>query len=293
MRKIKPDIYHAFTIKMVIYGGICCRILRVKKYILTITGLGSLFLNDSPHFLKLQKLVGFLYRWIFASKKSVALFQNEEDKKYFEKKNWIDPKRTLIIPGTGVDCSKIVPSYSTRNEKTQILYAGRIMKDKGITELINACENIFQKNDKLVLNICGELDIDNPSRYSDEEWKKLSSLPFVKCHGFQSNMKSFFERTDFVCLPSYREGLPLFLIEAGAYGKVAITTDVPGCNSIIENNVNGLIVKVKDSSALQLAIEALIEQPELRYKMGMKARKKIENEYDSHILLNKYLDMYK
>ena len=80
-KSIKPDIYHGFTIKLVIYGGICCRLLKVPKYLLNITGIGSLFLTDKHALAK--KIVHHLYGWIFYSKNAIAIFQNSEDKKFF------------------------------------------------------------------------------------------------------------------------------------------------------------------------------------------------------------------
>ncbi len=94
-------------------------------------------------------------------------------------------------------------------------------------------------------------------------------------------------------MPSYREGLPLFLLEAGAYGKVSVASDVSGCNSVIKNNVNGLLVPAKDSKALEVALDQLIASPQLRYKMGMTSRKIVEENFDSKQLLNKYLNLYK
>ncbi|MCB0390633.1 MAG: glycosyltransferase family 4 protein [Bdellovibrionales bacterium] len=291
IKRFKPDIYHGFTIKLLIYGGISCRLQKVPKYFLNVTGIGSLFL-DSNSYNFTKKIVSHLYKWVFTPSQARAIFQNSEDKKFFINQKWIKKEKCIVISGTGIDTRKIVPSYSTRNEKVNILYAGRIIKDKGISELISACENIQKNQDCLRLHICGELDSENPSNYSQHEWETISKKEFIRLHGFQSQMKKHFEKADIVCLPSYREGLPLFLIEAGAYGKVAVASDVPGCNTIITNNENGLLVEVKNIVALQEALELLIQNPDIRFKMGKKARLNVENNYDSHLLINKYLQLY-
>ena len=83
IKKYKPDIYHGFTIKLLIYGGLSCKLLKINKCFLNITGLGSLFLNSSSKYRFLQNIVGKLFKWIFESKDTLAIFQNEDDKKFF------------------------------------------------------------------------------------------------------------------------------------------------------------------------------------------------------------------
>ncbi len=124
IKKLKPDIYHGFTIKLLIYGGISCRFLNINKYFLNITGIGSLFLNPSAKYNFARKIVSRLYKVAFATERATAIFQNNDDRDFFIKNNWLNKSQTIVFPGTGIDCKKITPSYSTRNEKVNVFFAG-------------------------------------------------------------------------------------------------------------------------------------------------------------------------
>ena len=95
-----------------------------------------------------------------------------------------------------------------------------------------------------------------------------------------------------VVLPSYREGLPKALIEACAIGRPIVTTDVPGCREVVENGINGFLVKAKDSRELTQRIDQLISDKQLRIEMGMAGRKKAENEFSIKQVIDKTLSVY-
>lgn len=292
IKKNQPDIFHGFTIKLLIYGGLCCRWLKIKKYYLNVTGIGSLFLSPSNNYVLVKRWVSKLYRWSFNSNQATAIFQNISDQQFFIEHGWVKKSQSIVIPGTGIDTHSIVPSFSTRNRKIQILYAGRIIKDKGIEDLIDAGKILKEKNLDFEIIIYGKLDQGNPSAFDQEEWDGLCKYGFIKWKGYKENLKNELTNCDLVCLPSYREGLPLFLLEAGAYGKPSVTTDVPGCRDIISQEKNGLIVPIKNPEKLSEALEALILHPDLRYKMGKAARKYIEENFDEKNILTKYINLY-
>ncbi len=289
---LKPDIFHGFTIKVVLYGGLACRVLKTPIYLLNITGLGSLFLKTSVAYKWIQCLVGHLYRFTFNSPRSLAIFQNTEDQNYFISQGWTKPSQAVLIPGTGINCHSIYPKFEN-HEPPIILFTGRIIKDKGISELISACHILNEKKYNFRLHLCGELDRDNPSTYSKKEWKNLTQANFIYFFGYQSDLEKFYQACDIFCLPSYREGLPLSLIEAGAYGKPSVVTNIPGCNDIIKNKENGFLVSVKSVPELVLALEHLLMNPQLRISMGKVARKVVEENFDQDRLLKKYMQIYR
>ena len=96
-----------------------------------------------------------------------------------------------------------------------------------------------------------------------------------------------------VCLPSYREGLPKALIEACAAGRAIVATDVPGCREVVTHELNGLLVRPRDTGALADALQRLLGDPRLRTKMGMAGRRKAEAEFDVAAVVRATLDVYR
>jgi glycosyltransferase involved in cell wall biosynthesis len=106
-------------------------------------------------------------------------------------------------------------------------------------------------------------------------------------------MPALLRSVDVVTLPSYREGLPKGLIEAAACGRALIATDVPGCREVVEHEVDGLRVPVKDGAALAHAIERLVRDPALRTRLGEAARRKAMERFDERIVIARTLDVYR
>ena len=106
-------------------------------------------------------------------------------------------------------------------------------------------------------------------------------------------MADVFRQTHIVCLPSYREGLPKVLLEAAACGLAIVTTDTPGCREIVRDNINGLLVPVRDSGALAQALKCLIDNPELRKQIGAAGRKIVEDEFSLEKVVGETFLLYK
>mgnify|MGYP000551282618 CR=1 FL=1 len=132
------------------------------------------------------------------------------------------------------------------------------MKDKGIIELIKASKKLSKITKKFELFIAGIIDSQNPSAVSHEEIKSWEATDYLKYMGHINDINDLYKKVHVGILPSYREGLPKSLLEAASSGKPIITTDVPGCNEIVKNEFNGLIVPPKDSNELMKAMKKLI-----------------------------------
>jgi glycosyltransferase involved in cell wall biosynthesis len=121
-------------------------------------------------------------------------------------------------------------------------------------------------------------------------WKEL---PNVKIIGFQKNVADLYSKSNIACLPSYREGLPKSLIEAAACGRAVVTTDVPGCRDAIESNETGLLVPINNAVALADAIEYLIENPDVRKRMGTAGRALAEKEFAIEKIVAEHMKIYR
>lgn len=125
-----------------------------------------------------------------------------------------------------------------------ITFVGRIVKDKGINELVESFVNIEKKHKNIKLLLVGDYE-EHLNPIKKENKKLIDSLDSIITVGFQSDIRAFLSITDLFVLPSYREGLPNSLIEAGSFGIPLLATNINGCNEIIEENITGILVEKK------------------------------------------------
>jgi glycosyltransferase involved in cell wall biosynthesis len=290
-RKNKPDLVHHFTIKPVIYGTLAARIAGVPKIVNSITGLGFVFTSDSLKAKVLGVIVKNLYRFCFSSPKVKVIFQNTDDRDFFVKHGIIDKDRCFLVEGSGVDVQKFAPQ-PTQNLEPKILVASRLLIEKGIAEFMNAVQILKKQGLKFEAVIAGDIDPGNPGSFTESQFKEWQQSGLATFLGFQSDMVSVLKPIDIACLPSYREGLPMALLEAMAAGKAIVTTDAPGCRSTVRNGLNGFLVPIKDSNLLAEALSKLIQDRNLREKMGAESRNLAVNLFSKEKITSEILKVY-
>ena len=169
-----------------------------------------------------------------------------------------------------------------------------MLKDKGVLELAKAFSEINKANKKCKLILCGFSEVDNNSAISKDELHSISKIPFIDYIGSTDKIEDVLAGVDCVVLPSYREGMPKILLEAGAMGLPSLASDVPGCRNVIQNGVNGLLFKPKSIQSIKTALNVMLNMNSLeRANMGLKARKIIEENFDEEIVINKFFDVLK
>ena len=293
---IKPEMAHHFTIKACLYGTIAGRIVGLKKIFNAITGLGHVFLAKNTNAFIYKIVMVFIYRKVFNHKSSNLIFQNLEDRKFFQSLKIITKNKSFLIRGSGVD----VNYYKRKKEikkidlkKTiKIFFPSRIMKEKGIIELLEACQSLIDDNVKLYLYIPSDLSFHNRSFLSKKQIDKLKNKSWIKLLGQVSDLKPIYENSDIVILPSWREGLSMSLLEASAMECSIITTNVPGCNDVVKHGESGLIVPPNDPVSIKLAILFLINNPEISEKFGKNARVSTIKNFNSEIVISQTMSLY-
>lgn len=288
-KKLSPDCILHFTIKPNIYGSIAARFLKIPV-INNITGLGTVFLNDSI----IQTITKSLYKFAF-KKANKVFFQNDDDKRLFIANNLIDENKVDVLPGSGVDTKKFAPRKNTnKTRKIVFLLIARVIRDKGIIEYVQAAKNIKQKYTDVEFQLLGQLGSINKSAISKDKvdlWQKENIINYL---GTSDDVRGFIANADCIVLPSYREGTSKTLLEAASMAKPIIATDVPGCNNIVSDKENGFLCMVKDSVDLMDKIEMMmnlsIEEREL---MGKHGREKMINEFEEKIVIDKYKNVIK
>jgi len=286
INQINPDILHTFMHKPNIYGNLS----GAKNIINTVTGLGSFFVHDDAKSRMVRYAIENLYRITTKFSKKV-IFQNSDDMDYFIKKGIIKEGKTLLIKSSGVDTyyfksepkdEELIRELKIDKSKPIVLMIARVIKDKGVLEFIEAAEAL--KNSANFL-YAGEIDYGNKNALKPD-WKNVKYL------GFRKNIKSVISMADIVVLPSYREGTPRTLLEAGAMEKPLVTTDVPGCRDVVKDGYNGFLVPARDIKKLAEKLKILINNADLKEQFGKNSREFVKSEFDVGNVVAKYIKVY-
>lgn len=283
----KIDIILTFTIKPNIYTNFAALCTKVKT-INTITGLGYSFLKENF----ISNIVKYLYKISFL-RSSIVVFQNDDDKELFVRKRLTSEHKAKVIYGSGIDTNMFRPIKRVNNNiGLSFLFIGRILKDKGIVEFIQASKIILKLNRNISIHIVGGIDT-NPSGISLKEIDDMiKHHKQIRYHGHQENIIEWLHNSDVVVLPSYREGLPKVIIEAMAVGKPVIVTNTAGCRDTVIDNENGYLIEVKSANSLAMAMQKMIElKDHEREKMGLKSREIAVKKFDIKIVNESYLKM--
>jgi glycosyltransferase involved in cell wall biosynthesis len=282
---LNPDIVLHNSIKNNIYGSLVCAFLHIPV-INNISGLGSLFIGKS--YLKIVAVIFFRLSQKGAYR---VFFQNRFDFDLFLKLRIINSDQGALIPGSGVDLERFKPQKKILSDKiVKFCFVGRLIKDKGIYEYCEAALKIKEKYSNVDFYILGELNLKNPNSVSKMDLENWQNKKIIYYLGKTDYVENELNKFDCVVLPSYREGLSRVLLEASSMAIPIITTNVPGCLDLVENNVNGFIAKVKDVDDLILQIEKIINLSKTeRDIMGGNGRKMVENKFDEKTVINFYL----
>lgn len=282
LRKVKPDVVLTYTIKPNLYGGIACRLLKIPC-INNITGLGSGF----SHNLILKTFLTLLYK-ISLKRSYCVFFQNTEDRNTLIERKIIKGTSELI-PGSGVNLDEFsYKPFPLETTPITFIFIGRIMKDKGIDEYLEAAKIITIKYPSTRFIVIGFIEKTQPQYI--EMIKQYETEGYVSYLGYQSDVKPFIEESHCIIQPSHGgEGLSNVLLETAATGRVLIASDIPGCRETVENKINGYTFEAKNTHSLVNTIEEFLS---LSYyekeEMGKCSRIKIFNEFDRNFVIQTY-----
>lgn len=281
IKRINPDVVLAYTTKCSLYGGLACRILG-KPYIVNNAGL---YRNED-----FGKIVWYILRFLFRTSFSYAsciMYQNTYERDTLNK--MISHKaRYRDIPGSGVNLDefKLTP-YPSDDSVIRFNYVARIVKIKGIDELLECASRIKKKYKNTEFVLYGDFDDDT---YRNKV-KELEDREIVKYGGIQMDMKPCITKAHAVIHPSYYEGVTNVILEHGAMGRPAIASDIPGCREGIDEGKSGYLFPLKDVDSLYASVERFILLPHNQKEMmGKMAREKMEREFDRKIVTNIYLE---
>jgi len=288
LRRERPAAFLGYTIKPNIYGSMAAHALGIPV-INNIAGLGAVFIRDGW----LVRVVRGLYRAAL-KRSSKVFFQNEDDRRLFVDGGVVNPVLTGLLPGSGVDLTRFSPVGDGARSPQRVfrfLLIARMLRDKGVVEYVEAARLIRQDRVDVEFCLLGFLDVQNPAAISRAEMDAWVAAGDVRYLGVSDDVRIEIAAADCIVLPSYREGTPRSLLEAAAMGKPIITTDAVGCREAVDDGVNGFLCKVGDAEDLARHMKKMLDLvPAQRAIMGGAGRRKMEQQFDERIVIERYLE---
>jgi glycosyltransferase involved in cell wall biosynthesis len=291
LRAHEPELVHLFHAKPVILGGMASGSNPDSKLVCTITGLGSTFQHSRA--VRFASSFGYCNALKHCQ---LVIFQNPDDRQLFLDRQWIDAQKTRLIIGAGVDLDRFYPGQrSVKNSgEIRILMVSRLLWSKGVPEFIDAAEQVAADHPGTRFQLAGEWDPDNPEAVDPSFVEEARNRGAVEFLGYLDDMPGTLRRTDIFVLPTYYgEGVPRVILEASASAVPVVSTDVPGCREAVIDGETGLLVPARDNQALSSAIAKLLEDEQLRQKLGRNGRRMVEERFDIHAITHQYLEVYR
>ena len=295
IRVTRPDVVHVITIKYSLFVGIVTKIIGFKSVIFTIAGLGSLFSSNSAKMRFLRILVTPLLKFAFKGAGRLVIFQNPDDRAIFLTLGVVNADQSYLIRGSGVDLEQFpyVP-YEQKSEAPTILFASRLLRDKGISDFIKAARLLKNKGVSANFVVAGRVLTGNSRFIPLSEIENAHAEGVVEWLGPVSDIGQLMRKSMMVVFPSYYgEGVPKVLLEAAATGRPIITCDVPGCREVVKDEVNGIFTPPKDPEALAVAIESMIYRESARQEQGSAGRLIVEATFGYRTVVNDTMKVYR
>ncbi len=284
-KNIQPQLVFHYTIKPNIYGSLAAARANCTA-ISVITGLGYIFTGQNIFTFAASKLYSFALK-----KTSEVWFLNPDDRKAFIDGKLIPAEKTFLLPGEGVDTDMFHPApYTTKNEPVSFLLIGRIIGHKGINEYATAASKLLSKKINAKFFLLGFFDDKSAVAISKEKLQQWQQLGMINYLGETDNVIPFIEKADCIVLPSYREGMPLSLLESASMCKALIASDVAGCREIVKDGINGFLCQPQNAVSLAEKMEQYYHlSAQEKNNMGMAGRELVMKYFTKEIVTEIYL----
>lgn len=276
----KPDKIFAYQAKSIVYGSIAAKKLGITEFYSLIAGLGSIFRGQGLKNNVIKKIMQTQYK-LACNNSKIVFFQNNDDRNELVNYKIVSMEKTAILNGSGVNLDVFQPV--SQPTKPTFLFIGRLIKDKGIMEYLEAAKELKTLYPEIRFLLVGPFD-SNPSALQPEELTPYIETSIIEYFGEQKDVRPYLEQCSTFVLPSYHEGTPKTVLEAMAMGRSIITTDAPGCRETVEDERNGYLVQVGNTSSLVDAMKRIIVNPDISVKMGEESLHFAKSKYDVNLV---------
>ena len=282
IKKINPDIVFTFMLKPNIFGVLAAKKAKVNAIFSMVEGVGDAFVMKSLKWSIIRSVICFLYKKSFKIVDKV-FFLNDDDKNDFIKMKLVSNEKCIKINGIGVDLERF--SYHKVTNKKSFLMIARMIRSKGIYEYCECArkvKKVFPDAEFNYLGAEGNVTILDIKEYIDDN--------SIKYLGTTKDVRPYIENCSVFILPSYREGVPMSIMEALAVGRPIITTNVPGCKETVINQYNGFIIEKENVDQMFEKIKWFIENTDELELYGLNSRKFAEQKFDQIIINEKIIE---
>ncbi len=286
----KADLVHCIALKSILIGGFAAAMAGVSRRVYALTGSGFLGARTDTVSRLSQRAVRLLVRGL-ETPKTRYLFENTDDPKLLG----LDPSgsRVTILGGAGIDPEALQPELIPTQPPLKVAVVARMLWSKGIDVAVEAVRAARAKGAAIELSLYGAPDPSNPKAIPEDTLKAWSAEPGIAWHGVTQDIAAVWRDHHVACLPSRGgEGLPRTLLEAAACGRAIVTTDVPGCRTLVRDGVEGRLVPSGDTPSLTEALLTLSARPDLVARMGEAARTRVLDGFTERDVMDNVKQLY-
>ena len=288
-RRLRPDLVHHIALKPIVIGGLAARLAGVAAVVNAPVGLGFVFSSDRLLARVLKPFVSLGLRLTLRPPRGRVIFENPDDLAALTWAGMVRPADAVLIRGAGVDTAAFAPTPEPPPPVTVVLIA-RMIREKGVADFAAAARLL---RGQAVFQLVGAPDSGNPNTVTEAELRGWEAEGILRWLGPCRDIAAVLAAAHIACQPSsYREGLPKSALEAMAAGKPLVATDIPGCREAVVDGQTGLLVSPRDPPALARAIKTLIDDPELRARLGAAGRRRVEENFSDAIICAQTLLVY-
>lgn len=281
IKEVQPDIVFTFQLKPNAFGVPAAKKAGVKDIYSMVEGAGDAFINKGLKWSLIKAVVKYFYKKAFKLSQKV-FFLNNDDKTEFEELKLVKPEQSVVVHGIGVDLDKFAFKPVDKNSNKFIMIA-RMLKTKGVFEYCKCAELVKKSHPEaefMYIGAEGSVKIADIQEYIDN-----GSINYI---GTTKDVRPYIEESLMLLLPSYREGIPMTIMEAEAIGRGVIASNRVGCKDTVEEGVNGYLVEQQDVESMADRCIKILEQKALAVELGKNARKFAETNFDQKII-NKHI----
>lgn len=301
LKKEKPFIVHSHTPKAGTVGMLAAKLAGIPHRLHTVAGLPLLEKKG-----KIRMLLNFVEKLTYSA--ATKVYPNSNGlKEIIIQEGFCSVEKLKVIgngSSNGINVDFFHPNQISEEQKEKIrrelniqitdfvfVFVGRIVGDKGINELVEAFSKLASENENYKLLLVGPLE-DELDPLSETTKDIMATCTSIICVGYQNDVRPYLAVSDCLAFPSYREGFPNVVMQAGAMEIPAIVSNINGCNEIVQEGENGLIVEVKSEQALYQAMKKIYEEKELFQFLKNNARKNIVSRFDQKVIWQQLLEEY-
>lgn len=290
----RADVLHCVSLRCVLFGWLAMRGVRARPRVVNhVIGMGSLY-SDEALSMKLKLLRGgvdWCLRRAFRAPDATTVFQNHDDLNWWRDRAVLAENQFACLPGS-IDTALAKTSPDSNGPPWRMIFVGRLLKDKGVAELMEAHAALRARGMAVELALCGDVDAGNPKSFTRTEAETFGNAEGCKWLGRRDDVLEQIAASHLLVLPTYREGLPRVLLEAGLARRAVVATDVPGCREVVVDGESGVLCAPRDAMALVEAIQRVFEDDDLRGRLAKGLHKRVDEKFADSVVNPRWWNLY-